>query len=95
MAVVQVSSAPSREHYESVAKRLELGADKPAGLIVHAASELPSGEVQIVSVWESRETLEAFVQHRLFPAFADAGVMELVRGSEPPTAYDAIDLVRG
>jgi hypothetical protein len=95
MAVIQVSSAPSREQYESVSKRLDLESDKPAGLILHGASELPSGEIQIVDVWESRDALQAFAQQRLFPAFADAEMMGTVQDNEPPTPYDVIELVRG
>jgi hypothetical protein len=95
MAVVQVTTAPSRDEYESVSKRLDLETDRPVGLIVHSAAELPSGEVQIVDVWESEETLRTFAEQRLFPAFADAGVMDRVQAGPPPVPAEAFHLVRG
>ena len=95
MAVSQVSTAPSREEYEAVTKRLDLEGNPPAGLIVHCASELPSGEVQIIDVWASQEELSMFTEQRLFPAFADAGVMERAQAAPRPVTQDAFHLVRG
>ncbi|HET6818317.1 MAG TPA: hypothetical protein VFH66_13910 [Mycobacteriales bacterium] len=93
MAVAQVSSAPSREHYDAVRKHLDLDARRPDGMLVHAASELPSGEVRIVDVYETREALESFAQSRLFPAFAAAGVEEIAMRGDRPVAYEAFDLI--
>ena len=93
MAITQVSTAPNRELYDSVVKHLGLDGDRPTGLLVHAASELPSGEVQIIDVYESREALEAFTQSRLFPAFAAAGVQDIAMRGERPVSYEAFDLI--
>ena len=87
MTVIQVSQAPDRPSYDKV--RAQLPSMPPPGLVVHTANELPDGRVQIVDVYDSREQLEQFVQTHLFPAFAAAGVLDLVRASEPPTAYEA------
>ena len=95
MAVSQVSTAPSREDYESVTKRLDLEGNPPAGLIVHCASELPSGEVQILDVWASQEELASFTEQRLFPAFADAGVMDRAMAAPRPVTHEAFHLVQG
>jgi hypothetical protein len=93
MAVTQVSSAPSREVYDAVAKLLDLDGSPPTGLIVHAASELPSGEVQIVDVYDSEEALRTFAESRLFPAFVKAGVEEIAMRNNRPVAYEAFDFI--
>ncbi|HET7311247.1 MAG TPA: hypothetical protein VFJ17_07965 [Mycobacteriales bacterium] len=93
MAVAQVSSAPSRELYDAVTKQLDLDGQRPEGMLIHAASELPSGEVQIIDVYESREALEAFAKSRLFPAFAAAGVEDVAMRGGRPVAYEAFDLI--
>ena len=90
MAIAQVSTAPSRELYDAVVKQLDLEGQRPSGLLVHAASEMPSGEIQIIDVYESRE---AFTRSRLFPAFAAAGVEDIAMRAEPPVAHEAFDLV--
>lgn len=84
MPVVQVSHAPSREMYDTVQKQVELEGDRPQGLILHAASEMEDGTVQIVSVYESAEAAQAFERERLMPAFQAAGVMENVQQAGPP-----------
>jgi hypothetical protein len=93
MAVVQVAHAPSRELYEQVTKLLEIPSTPMAGLIVHAAAELPSGEVQIVDVYESAEALNAFTEERLMPAFAQAGVLEVAMERGRPDSYEVFNLI--
>lgn len=89
MPVAMVSYADTRAQYESVPVALD---PKPAGLLVHAASELPDGRVQIVDVWESLEASKAFEQ-RLFPAFEKAGLLEQMMSGEQPVAYETFDFV--
>lgn len=93
MAVVQVAFAPSRAEYEKVRGLLDLEADPPAGSIHHNAAELPSGEIQIIDVWETRADAEAFGA-RIFKVFEQAGVLEMVmeRGG-PPELHEVIDLM--
>ncbi|GAC1380542.1 MAG: hypothetical protein NVSMB48_06800 [Marmoricola sp.] len=93
MPVVQVAFAPSRAEYEKVRGLLNLEADPPSGSIHHNAAELPSGEVQIIDVWESRADAAAFGE-RIFKAFAEAGVLEMVmeRGG-PPELHEVIDMM--
>ena len=94
MAVVQVSIAPSRERYELVRSHVNVAGDLPAGLILHAASELPSGQIQIVDVFETAEALAAFGNDRMMPAFRLAGVLGDITARPAPAAYPAFDLVR-
>jgi len=92
MAIVQISSAPSREVYDAVEHVLHLSDDRPAGMIVHAAAEQADGTVLMVDVWDSEHSMDAFEQDRLFPAFAsmpDAPMRQV------PTRQVAFHLVRG
>lgn len=93
MPVVQVSSAANRDEYEAVAKFVDLAGDRPAGLILHAACELPGGEIQIIDVWESAEALQSFGQQRIFPAFAQAGILDKMRAVAPPMPLEPFDFV--
>ncbi len=73
MPIVFISQAPSRELYEQVAAETHVDAERPAGLVVHTASELADGSVRIIDVWESQEDVDAFERDRLGPAFAAVG----------------------
>jgi len=94
MAVVQVSSAASRADYEKIAGEVGLEADVPADLICHAVAETPDGEVLIVDVWTSKESLQDFAERRLFPAFTASGHDALLAGVRPQ-AHEAFELVFG
>lgn len=93
MAIVQVSSAPSRAEYEQVLGLVGLDENRPAGLILQTAAEQADGQVQIVTVWESAEAATTFVESRLFPAFAKAGVMDQVMASPPPVPLEAFHFI--
>ena len=93
MAIIQVATAPSRAQYEQVVKAVDL-TKRPEGLILHAAAELATGEVQIVDVYESMEAAVAFRDDRLFPAFKEVGVFEMVQASPQPMPLEIFDLVR-
>ena len=92
MAIIQVTTARNREQYEQVAKAVDLS-NRPTGLILHAAAELPTGEVQIVNVYESIEAAVAFRDNRLFPAFKEVGVFDMVQASPQPAPLEVFDLV--
>lgn len=94
MAVVQVTQAPSRAEYERISKIVDLASSRPDGLVLHVAADLPSGEVQIIDVYETEEQLVAFAEERIMPAFAQAGVLEQVMTGPMPVAHEAFDLVR-
>ncbi|MGN6162052.1 MAG: hypothetical protein ACTHOG_10180 [Marmoricola sp.] len=93
MPVVQVAFAPGRAEYEKVRGILHLDQEPAKGSLHHNAAELPSGEVQIIDVWESREDAEAFGA-RIFKAFEEAGVLEMVleRGGRPEI-HEVFDLM--
>jgi hypothetical protein len=73
MAVAMMVDNPegSQETYEQV--REQLGLEKPAGGIFHAAGRSPNGGWRVIEVWESEEDAKRFVKERLLPAFEAAG----------------------
>ena len=73
MTVVLISRAPSRELYERVAAETHVDAKRPAGLVVHTASDLVDGSVRIIGIRESQEDVDAFERDRLGPAFVAVG----------------------
>jgi hypothetical protein len=72
---------------------VDLAGNRPKGLILHAASELASGEIQIIDVYESRDALRTFEQSSLFPAFAAAGLGSDAQNGVLPESYEPFDLV--
>jgi hypothetical protein len=93
MPVVMVSTAPDRDVYDRVSKFVDISGDRPAGLILHAASELSTGEVQIFDVWDSEESVAAFAEQRMMPAFADAGILDTVRSRPRPVHHVTFALI--
>jgi hypothetical protein len=88
MALLQVSTAPSRSDYDRVVALL--GDDPVPGRLLHAAAQRPDGTVQIVDVFASQEALDAFGQ-QIIPALGQAGMLD--RPDVPrPTPLETFDL---
>ena len=70
MAVVFTQDLPAatREMIEAVTTEMDIATSPPTGMLIHTASELPSGGIRIVDVWESKQAREAFGRDRLGPA---------------------------
>ena len=85
MAIALVVDNPngSQEVYEKV--RAQLGLDRAAGGIVHAAGPSPNGGWRVLEVWESQEDAMRFRDERLMPAFDAAGVP---RPDGPPEIWE-------
>lgn len=92
MAVLQTSTAPSRALYDAVERVVGLSADRPAGMLIHAAAEQADGTVLMVDVWESDAAMDAFEQGRLLPALASTPGAPM---PERPTRHTAFHLVKG
>jgi hypothetical protein len=73
MAIAMIVDNPegSQETYERV--REQLGLDRPAGGIFHAAGPSPNGGWRVIEVWESEEDAKQFAAERLRPAFEAVG----------------------
>ncbi|MEV4679836.1 hypothetical protein [Streptomyces kurssanovii] len=61
----------TQEIYDKV--REQLGVEKPAGGIFHAAGPSPDGGWRVIEIWESEDDAKRFVQERLMPALQAAG----------------------
>ena len=91
MTVAMVSYSDSRAQYESVG---DVTTPKPRGLVLHAASELPDGRVQIIDVWEDQDSAQSFEKDVLFPAFQQAGLLEQLMAAPHPVGDQTFELVR-
>lgn len=70
MAILAIFTAPgfTKEMYEAIRKEIDWEHDLPPGGVFHAAGWDDAGGVHVADVWESPETLNAFVSTRLMPA---------------------------
>ena len=64
----------------------DLGDELPAGLVVHVAQVLDSGQMRYLDVWESEAACARFTEERLHPVVGRALARHQVRvdGGEPP-----------
>lgn len=70
-------------NYDSVAERLDVGSNPPAGMIVHTAGwDEENGTFRIFDVWESRADFDRFWQERLQPALDE--LMPQFGNASPP-----------
>ena len=91
MPIAMVSYADSKAEYDAVPVVMN---PKPQGLLVHAASELPDGRVQIIDVWQDHATAQKWSETVLFPAFRQAGVLEQMMAGPQPVAYETFDFAQ-
>ena len=82
-ALVQEATEMTWSDYEKVTQALNVDADPPAGLIVHAAGEV-DGKWRSVDVWESEADYNRFREERLMPAVIQAMGEEAVAAGPPP-----------
>jgi len=94
MAVVLVGTAADRDVYDRVSKLVNIAEDRPAGLILHAATQLPTGEVQIFDVWDSEESISAFAAQRMMPAFTEAGVLDTLNSRPRPAHHVTFEFMK-
>lgn len=84
----------TKSQYEALRKEVNWERQHPKGGILHAASFDESGHIHVADVWESAETLNAFVEQRLVPAFTKLGLSPPEVAVYPIhnlNAYQAID----
>jgi hypothetical protein len=81
---IQKAAQAKWEDYERVQAALD-GGGKPDGLIYHAAGEQTDGRWQAVSIWESEEHYNRFVQDRIVPAVRQALGDEMADAGPPPS----------
>ena len=94
MAIVRIirPEGTTREMYDAVDAKINIGAEPPTGLIVHTAGEV-DGQWQVVDVWESKEDAERFDNERLIPAITEVAGPGGPQGP-PMSVYEAHNVVR-
>jgi hypothetical protein len=87
----------STTNYDTVAERLDVASNPPAGMIVHTAGwDDENGTFRIFDVWERREDFDRFWQDRLQPALDE--LMPQFENANPPDRegrYELHDVVKG
>ena len=63
----------SPDQYEQVRKQVNWEGDKPKGAIFHVAS-FGDNALRVTDIWESADDFNSFVQSRLMPGVAQAGI---------------------
>ncbi len=87
----------STTNYDAISKQLDLGNNRPEGLIVHSAGwDEDGGVFRIYDLWESREHHERFMRERLQPLL-EQGPANPDAGGPPDriSSYELHDVVRG
>ena len=94
MAWAQIQHAQEHtwEDHERVGALLK-GA-QPDGLIIRAAGEV-DGRWKAVSIWDSREAFDRFVEQQLIPAVREAFGEDAVTAGPPPTEWFEIKQMTG
>lgn len=69
MAILAIFTGDmNKSQYESLRKEVNWEKQQPQGGVFHAASFDDAGHIHVADVWESGETMNAFVEARLAPA---------------------------
>ena len=61
------------DHYEKLRKTVNWEGDRPKGSVFHVAAFDSSG-IRVTDIWESADDFNNFVQSRLMPGTAEAGI---------------------
>jgi hypothetical protein len=75
MAIMMIMSWPgvSLEQYDAVKADVNWEGERPVGGVLHATAHDGNG-LRITDVWESAEAFQTFVDGRLMPGVAKAGL---------------------
>jgi hypothetical protein len=69
-----------------------VGDEKPEGLIVRAAGEVDA-RWKAVSIWESKEAYERFIEERVLPAVRTALDQGIAAGPPPEEWFEAKHMI--
>jgi hypothetical protein len=86
MAWVQIQHAAQATWDDHEKVGALIGDEKPEGLILRAAGEV-DGRWKAVSVWESKDAYERFVDERVLPAVRQALGDEMMEAGPPPDEW--------
>jgi hypothetical protein len=65
----------TREQYDRVIEKMDLGGELPPGAVFHWVTVTDDG-LLVTDVWESPEEFQAFADEKIGPLTADAGLAE-------------------
>jgi hypothetical protein len=75
MAILVIFTGDTtKDQYEALRTEVRWETNQPPGAVFHAASFDEAGHIHVADVWESPETMNAFVGQRLVPAFQKLGL---------------------
>ena len=83
---IQKAAQATWGDYERVQQAMT-ASGPPAGLIYHAAGEQPDGRWQGVTIWESQEDFNRFLEERVWPAVRASLGDEMADAGPPPTEW--------
>lgn len=86
MAWVQIQHATQATWDDHEKVGAILGDRKPDGLILRAAGEV-DGRWKAISIWESKDAYERFVEQRILPAVKQALGDDIAAAGPPPTEW--------
>lgn len=86
MAWVQIQHAREHSWEEHQKVGAAIGDERPAGLILRAAGEV-DGRWKAISIWESQEDCDRFVQERVIPAVREVFGEDMIAAGPPPTEW--------
>ena len=86
MAWVQIQHAQEHSWEEHQKVGAALGDERPAGLILRAAGEV-DGRWKAISIWESQEACDQFVQEQVIPAVRQIFGDDVIAAGPPPTEW--------
>lgn len=91
---IQKSTEATWADYERVTEAMDVDANPPAGLIVHAAGEV-DGKWQSVDVWESQDDYNRFREERIMPTVIRIlGEAAATAGPPPQESFEVKHLVK-
>jgi enterochelin esterase-like enzyme len=94
MAWVQIQHAAQHTWEDHERVGVALGDIHPDGLILRAAGEV-DGRWKAVSIWESREAYDVFVQQHIIPAIRETFGEDALASGPPPTEWFEIKQMTG
>jgi hypothetical protein len=82
--LIQKAAQARWDDYERVGQAMDAGGT-PDGLIYHAAGEQDDGRWQAVSIWESEDDYNRFLEERVLPAVRATLGDEMAEAGPPPS----------
>ena len=80
-----VGADRSTANYDAISEKLGMDAERPEGLVLHAAG-FNGDKFQMIEIWESPEAQQRFERERMMPAMRE--VADDSAGAPTTTSYE-------